>query len=523
MVAMQFPSSVHDLRREHYAIAGIPTYLHTDWNAYKQIPPKGALCATIGRINAGEVEFFVGDGVHPYTALGKFGTSMDAVSSALALKADAADVSAELDAISARDLAYSAGIDQMFNMYNPTGIARNSLTSKLIESTVPVDAIQGGATVIYGGMTLENWIVDGDFAEGSELWEGGDSVLSFANGICSVTGDGVSGAASVKQITALPYATGMTMYIKAKFRVTNDTCTGVDAAYNGGVETLQQMQATPAKDTWYTVSKVTSLANGTPETPMLISLIANYADGIAAEGAVMEVDSITMIHLDAYGLQASLVTDIDALLEAGYFEGEANVIAQRVKSTDADGGNATYLWVEPITLRRNADGVMDTVVNGTHIQRLDEDGVALAEPVSTPGVASGILVLYPGGKVKLEPALKDTACYTDKFEISRTGFPILSFESIRVLDPASGRYTVILTVGAVIAANGLTFTHPDLAEGDIVEVVYLWNYPGVLGENTYGYLKDPLIVYDTTGEKYYKILPTVSAGTIGWDKTEIVS
>ena len=56
---MQFPSSVHDLRREHYAIAGIPTYDHDDWTAYLQIPPKGALCATVGRINAGEVEFFV--------------------------------------------------------------------------------------------------------------------------------------------------------------------------------------------------------------------------------------------------------------------------------------------------------------------------------------------------------------------------------------------------------------------------------------------------------------------------------
>lgn len=57
---MQFPSSVHDLRREHYAIAGIPTYDHDDWTAYLQIPPKGALFATIGRVNVGEVEFFVG-------------------------------------------------------------------------------------------------------------------------------------------------------------------------------------------------------------------------------------------------------------------------------------------------------------------------------------------------------------------------------------------------------------------------------------------------------------------------------
>ena len=87
---------------------------------------------------------------------------------------------------------------------------------------------------------------------------------------------------------------------------------------------------------------------------------------------------------------------------------------------------------------------------------------------------------------------------------------------------ASGRYTVVSTVEAVIAANGLAFTHPDLTEGDIVEAVYLWSYAGVLGENTYGYLKDPLVAYDTTDEKYYKIFPTVSAGTLGWDKTEIV-
>lgn len=518
---MQFPSSVHDLRREHYAIAGIPTYDHDDWTAYLQIPPKGALCATIGRINAGEVEFFVGDGVHPYTALGKFGTSMDAVSSALALKADAADVSAELDAISARELAYSAGIDQMFNRYNPTGLARGSLVSKQIEPTVPVDAIQGGATVIYGGMTLKNWITDGNFADESELWTGSDGAVTFAGGICSVTGDGVSGEVGLSQETGLSYVSGMTVYVKAKFRVTNAACSSIDVALSGGNEVTTQMQASPTENEWYTISKVVTITNGTPDDPVLITLAASYADGTAAEGKVMEVDQMILIHLDAYGLQASLVTAIDALL-TGYLDGEANVIAQRIKSTDSAGNNPTYLYLEPITLRRNADGVKDTIANDTHIQRLDEDGVALATPVSTPGVASGILVLYPGGKVKLEPALKDTAHYTDKFEISRTGFPISSIESIRVLDPASGRYTVISTAGAVIAANGLTFTHPDLTEGDIVEAVYLWSYAGVLGENTYGYLKDPLIAYDTTGGKYYKIFPTVSAGTLEWDKTEIV-
>jgi len=74
--AMQFPEHVHELKPEHYEIAGVPTYSHTDWNGYAQIPPKGALCCTIGRINAGECEFFVGDGIHKYADLAKVGGSI---------------------------------------------------------------------------------------------------------------------------------------------------------------------------------------------------------------------------------------------------------------------------------------------------------------------------------------------------------------------------------------------------------------------------------------------------------------
>lgn len=89
---MQFPEHVHELKPEHYEIAGVPTYSHTDWNAYTQIPPKGALCCTIGRINAGETEFFVGDGVHPYTQLakvaGSIGTPSDEAAAGAIVKAD---------------------------------------------------------------------------------------------------------------------------------------------------------------------------------------------------------------------------------------------------------------------------------------------------------------------------------------------------------------------------------------------------------------------------------------------------
>gem|GEM_PF-6723790 len=54
----------------------MPTYLHTEWDTYDQIPPKGALCCTVGRVNAGECEFFVGDGIHKYADLAKVGGSI---------------------------------------------------------------------------------------------------------------------------------------------------------------------------------------------------------------------------------------------------------------------------------------------------------------------------------------------------------------------------------------------------------------------------------------------------------------
>ena len=73
---MQFPEHVHELKPEHYDIAGVPTFLHTEWDTYDQIPPKGALCCTIGRNIAGESEFFVGDGIHKYSDLAKVGGSI---------------------------------------------------------------------------------------------------------------------------------------------------------------------------------------------------------------------------------------------------------------------------------------------------------------------------------------------------------------------------------------------------------------------------------------------------------------
>ena len=125
-----------------------------------------------------------------------------------------------------------------------------------------------------------------------------------------------------------------------------------------------------------------------------------------------------------------------------YFEGTKSATATRIKVVDADDERPTYMYVEPLPLRRLPDGTRDTIENGAHIQRVSDDGLsALATPITTYGVATGMPIAYPNGTITLEPVLADVGYYTDKFEIARTGYPIVSLETLSIVDIATGQLT----------------------------------------------------------------------------------
>jgi len=67
------PKSVHALRSCDFNLAEVPAYPHADWSSYEGIIPANALCITVGRLSPGQAEYFVGDGVHRYADLDKFG------------------------------------------------------------------------------------------------------------------------------------------------------------------------------------------------------------------------------------------------------------------------------------------------------------------------------------------------------------------------------------------------------------------------------------------------------------------
>ena len=50
---------------------------HSAWTANDPIIPEGVLCIVKGRLYAGSVEYFIGDGVHTYNELQKFGCTTD--------------------------------------------------------------------------------------------------------------------------------------------------------------------------------------------------------------------------------------------------------------------------------------------------------------------------------------------------------------------------------------------------------------------------------------------------------------
>ena len=66
--------------------------------------------------------------------------------------------------------------------------------------------------------------------------------------------------------------------------------------------------------------------------------------------------------------------------------------------------------------------------------------------------------------------IADAGVYSTNLTVQLTDYPISTFESIRKY--ANGTYTELNIATAVIAGDGLSFTHPDLVSGDLVLFTY---------------------------------------------------
>lgn len=181
-----------------------------------------------------------------------------------------------------------------------------------------------------------------------------------------------------------------------------------------------------------------------------------------------------------------------------------------------DGRNLFDLQIDNIkdelvnTLEGAATGAVATVLgNSIHY--------TLATPVITPIAHAGLLNSNSNGTVYFEPAVADAGVYGTNLAIQLTDFPINTIESISKYE--NGVFTTLNPATAVIASGGLSFTHPDLASGDLVTFTYMYNLESTGRSMTLTHYDSRYVVKDTANTNVYKITPKITSGLLTWELT----
>lgn len=167
-----------------------------------------------------------------------------------------------------------------------------------------------------------------------------------------------------------------------------------------------------------------------------------------------------------------------------------------------------------VELRSNVDTKDEIIVNEQKlIKRVDSNGEVLATPTEMPIEVSGTLLSNPNGTVYVENAVADAGLYTDKITVLQQDLPIRELEKIAKVDFVTGQETELDITQSVIATDKLSFTHPDLADGDIVFFTYFYDRESTLGEVTLEYYDSRYTIKDTANEKFYQWKISSTNGT----------
>lgn len=128
----------------------------------------------------------------------------------------------------------------------------------------------------------------------------------------------------------------------------------------------------------------------------------------------------------------------------------------------------------------------------------------LRDEIVTPIQVSGNIVSYPGGTVIIEKVVPDAGIYNNGIATQHTDLPIKSIDILIKYDFTTGMQTVLDSSKSVINPNKLSFTHPDLANGDMVFFDYFYDKESTEGEVEIEYYDSRHTIKDTTNGKFYK-------------------
>ncbi len=172
---------------------------------------------------------------------------------------------------------------------------------------------------------------------------------------------------------------------------------------------------------------------------------------------------------------------------------------------------AITVTIDKLSVKRilNTD---DGIVPSKVLQYDNQILYTLTTPVITPISAAGLLTSHPNGTLYHEPVIADAGIYSTNITIQDTAHPIVSLEKL-IKREAGVEYLLDITL-AQIAPDGLSFTHPELSDGDLVLFTYFFATEGPNGKLTASFYNSNQVRIDPVTGKAYKKDWAVNNGVI---------
>ena len=300
---------------------------------------------------------------------------------------------------------------------------------------------------------------------------------------------------------------------------------GKNLAYNDFKTGKYYLQTTGLLGTY-------SAGNSTSYSESYIPITPNTHYTLSRDGAKMpswaemviydENKNITKV-FHQHGNSTFLTPETAVYARVSYFSSLTDRI-QLEKSTTVtpyEPHKETNLYLTAPELRSNGL-VKDEIRKGANgyelVKRIsDVDGSVLDNPVITPISYGGILNSAESGTVYHEPIIADAGVYGTKMDILMTDYPISAIGEISKFEDGVGTYLGVAT--AVIASDGLSFTHPDLVSGDLVLFTYEYDRESIGRAMTLTHFDSRYVVKDTANANVYRITPTITNGVLTWTLT----
>lgn len=150
---------------------------------------------------------------------------------------------------------------------------------------------------VLSGNWYQNHIMNGNYENGINLWNGVNAAISVSNGVLSVVGNGGSTLPLASNVSS-PCVINNKYYVISELRVTNSVAQDIRLCIDGTTGGTEQISAinNPIQNIWYLISAIlTSQADFTGTLDLKIR--HGYIDKPTSNGKILEIKRVGLLNL----------------------------------------------------------------------------------------------------------------------------------------------------------------------------------------------------------------------------------